>query len=199
MSGFTRDAHHYGNRLVYEALTSKWDRYHARCGCGGDWVTAHAEPAGFTVVRQGAGFVALTGPGLTEGVDEAELTTNALWQVVTGTDAAQDWFEPVRIIERPMLTPEQQAERKADNKVRYAEQRERAAKAKVEPLTAAQLGYLRTLVTKVSRERFDELFAKAIKGSSIAPRHNEEKTQEVIERLTKDAARRLISALKGSR
>lgn len=162
-------------------------------------MTAHAEPAGFTVVRQGAGFVALTGPGLTEGVDEAELTTNALWQVVTGTDAAQDWFEPVRIIERPMLTPEQQAERKADNKVRYAEQRERAAKAKVEPLTAAQLGYLRTLVTKVSRERFDELFAKAIKGSSIAPRHNEEKTQEVIERLTKDAARRLISALKGSR
>ena len=31
-------------------------------------------------------------------------------RLVTGTDAAQDWFEPVRIIERPMLTPEQEDE-----------------------------------------------------------------------------------------
>jgi len=102
MSGFTRDTHHYGDRLVYEALTSKWDRYHARCGCGRDWVTAHTEPAGFTVVRNGTGFVALTGPGLTEDVDEAQLTTNSLWQVVTGTEGEQDWFETVRVINRPM-------------------------------------------------------------------------------------------------
>jgi hypothetical protein len=36
------------------------------------------------VVREGNGFVALTSPGLTEDVDEAALTTNALWMAVTG-------------------------------------------------------------------------------------------------------------------
>jgi hypothetical protein len=143
------------------------------------------------------GFVALTGPGLTENVDEAQLTTNALWQAVTGTGGAQDWFEPVRVIERPMLTSEQEKERKAANKMQYAEQRARSAQAKTEPLTAPQLSYLRTLVTKVCRDRFDEDFARAIKGSSIAPRAADEKTQQVIERLTKDAARKLITALKG--
>lgn len=100
MSGFTRDTKKYGDRLVYEALTSKWNRYHARCECGRDWVTAHAEPAGFTVVRQGSGFVALVGPGLTEGVDEEALTTNALWKAVTGADGTQDWFETVRVLDR---------------------------------------------------------------------------------------------------
>lgn len=198
MSGFTRDHHHYGDRLVYEALTSKWDRYHARCGCGRDWVTAHAEPAGFAVVRNGSGFVALIGPGLTEDVDEDRLTTNALWRAVTGMDGEQDWFEQVRVIERPALTPGEEEQRKAANKARYAEQRERSAKAKAEPLTGPQLNYLRTLVTKVSRERFDEDFARATKGSAVAPRAPEEKTQQVIERLTRDAARKLITALKGS-
>ena len=101
MSGFTRDSKHYGDRLVYEALGSKWARYHAHCGCGQDWVTAHAEPAGFTVARKGCGFVALVGPGLTEGVDEEKLTTNALWQAVTGTPGTQDWYESVRVFERP--------------------------------------------------------------------------------------------------
>ena len=101
MSGFTRDSKHYGDRLVYESLGSKWARYHARCGCGQDWVSAHAEPAGFTVVRKGSGFVALVGPGLTEGVDEEKLTTNALWQAVTGTPGSQDWYESVRVFERP--------------------------------------------------------------------------------------------------
>ena len=78
---------------------SKWARYHARCGCGQDWVTAHAELAGFTVVRKG-GFVALVGPGLTEGVDEGKLTTNAVWQAVTGTPRRQDWSETVHVFER---------------------------------------------------------------------------------------------------
>lgn len=79
MSGFTRDPHRYGNQLVYEALQLKWERYHDRCGCGLDWVEAHALPAGFVLVAQGPGWVALTGPGLTEQVDEEHLTTNALW------------------------------------------------------------------------------------------------------------------------
>jgi hypothetical protein len=197
MSGFTRDPYHYGDRLVYEALTSKWDRYHAHCGCGSDWVTAHAEPAGFTVVRNGSGFVALTGQGLTDDTDEDRLTTNVLWQVVTGTEGEQDWFETVRVIDRPVLTPEEE-QRKAAKRARYAEQRERSAKAKAEPLTGPQLNYLRTSVTKVSRERFDEDFTRAVEGSTIAPRAPEEKTQEVIERLTKDAARKLITALKGA-
>jgi hypothetical protein len=74
VSGFTRDTRYYGDRLVYEALLSKWSRDHARCRCGNNWITHHAEPAGFTVVRKGNGFVALVGPGLTEDVDEAAPT-----------------------------------------------------------------------------------------------------------------------------
>jgi hypothetical protein len=35
-------------------------------------------------VRSGSGWVALTGPGMTEGVDESALTANALWEAVTG-------------------------------------------------------------------------------------------------------------------
>lgn len=100
MSGFTRDIKCYGNQLVYEALFSKWDRYHARCGCGEDWVSAHAEPAGFLVLRSGSGFVALTGPGLTQGVDESALTANALWEAVTGELGQQTWFEQVKVFER---------------------------------------------------------------------------------------------------
>ncbi|MGW4823366.1 hypothetical protein ACWEP4_31480 [Streptomyces sp. NPDC004227] len=49
MSGFARDTKYYGDRLVYEPLESKWGRYHAtHCGCGQDWLTARAIPAGFT-------------------------------------------------------------------------------------------------------------------------------------------------------
>ena len=96
MSGFTRDPRRYGDLLVYEALQTKWARYHARCGCGLDWVEAHAIPAGFTVVDEGSGWVALTGPGLTEGVDETKLTANALWAAVTGTPGTQTWYEPIR-------------------------------------------------------------------------------------------------------
>ncbi|WP_019075612.1 hypothetical protein [Streptomyces hokutonensis] len=51
MSGFARDTKYYGDRLVYEPLPSKWARYHATYrGCGQDWLTAHAIPAGFTVI-----------------------------------------------------------------------------------------------------------------------------------------------------
>ncbi|MEV4182914.1 hypothetical protein AB0J28_15915 [Streptosporangium canum] len=36
MSGFTRDTQRYGDKLVYEALGSKWRRYHdTHCRCGG--------------------------------------------------------------------------------------------------------------------------------------------------------------------
>lgn len=101
MSGFTRDPHRYGDTLVYEALQTKWERYHDRCGCGRDWVEAHALPAGFVVVVQGSGWVALTGPGLTEQVDEERLTTNVLWEAVTGTPGTQTWYDSVRQFDGP--------------------------------------------------------------------------------------------------
>jgi hypothetical protein len=153
-------------------------------------------------VREGSGYVALVGPGLTEGVDEDALTTNALWKVVTGTEGEQDWFEPVRVFEPPparSLSPSEVTAKKAASNARYAEKQQRAASAKTEPLTEAQLRYLRTLVTKVSRERFDEDLQRATKGSKVDPRQPDEKTQQVIERLTKDVARKLISALSGER
>lgn len=201
MSGFTRDSKHYGDRLVYEALGSKWARYHARCGCGQDWVTAHAEQAGFTVVRKGGGFVALVGPGLTEGVDEEKLTTNVLWQAVTGSPGSQDWYESVRVFERPAQEggePEKKV-RKTATPADRAARRDRDAAAKREPLTEAQLNYLRKLVTNVSRERFDQAFSSAIRGSAVQQRQPEEKTEQLIQRLTKPTARLLITALVGSR
>ncbi|WP_410646518.1 hypothetical protein [Amycolatopsis sp. cmx-4-54] len=162
MSGFTRDPKYYGDRLVYEALLTKWGRYHARCGCKNNWITDHAESAGFTVVRQGSGFVALVGPDLTEDVDETRLTTNALWKAVTGEKGAQDWFEPVRVIDR---SEKAEAERKAVNDQVHGQRRERAAAAKAEPVTEAQLRYLTKLITKASKERFNDEFAAAIKGT----------------------------------
>ena len=194
MSGFTRDTKYYSDKLVYEALGSKWSRYHAtHCGCGRNWVTEHAEPAGFTVVRSGSGFVALTGPGLTENVDESALTANALWEAVTGKPG-KGWIEQVRVIDRSEAT---EARRKAENDAYYGERRERAARAKKEPATAAQLKYLNTLVAKAGRERFDAEFNKAVKGTSVAQRSADEKTGQALGRLTKTAARKLITALVG--
>jgi len=199
MSGFTRDPLHYGEHLVYEALVSRWSRYHQRCGCGRDWVAAHAVPAGLTVVRKGNGFVALTGPGLTEDVDESRLTSDVLWRAVTGTEAQQEWSEPVRVIDRPVLSAEQEQQRKTANRARYAEQRRRSAQAQVEPLTGPQRAYLENLVANVSRERFDDAVTQAIEGSSVAVPFPGEKTLDVIERLTKATARELITALKEER
>ena len=194
MSGFTRDTKHYGDRLVYEALGSKWGRYHdTHCGCGLNWVTEHAEPAGFTVVRQGSGWVALTGPGLTEGVDETALTANALWEAVTGKPG-QGWIETVHVIDRSEAA---ETQRKAENDAAYAGRRERAAQSKKEPATAAQLRYLNVLVGKAGRKRFDEAFNKAVKGTGIQPRGEDEKTGQALERLTKATARKLITALAG--
>ncbi|MFE7216129.1 hypothetical protein ACFU93_40920 [Streptomyces sp. NPDC057611] len=43
------DSHCSATGRVYEPLESKWGRYHAtHCGCGQDWLTARAIPAGFT-------------------------------------------------------------------------------------------------------------------------------------------------------
>ncbi|MEV7237849.1 hypothetical protein AB0N06_29020 [Streptomyces sp. NPDC051020] len=168
MSGFTRDTKYYGDRLVYEPLESKWSRYHANhCGCGQDWLTAHAIPAGFTVLRRGrTGYYGLVGPGLTEGVNEEELTTNALWEAVTGTPGTQHWYETVHVVCR---SEELEAARKAENERIYGPRRERAAKAKKEPATA-QLKYLASLVEKVGKEQFDAEFIKAVKGTDIKSR-----------------------------
>jgi hypothetical protein len=192
LSGFTRDTHHYGDELVYEALLTKWNRYHDRCRCGNDWITHHVEQGGFTVVREGSGFIALTGPGLTEDVDEARLTTNALWEAVTGEPGAQDWFEPVRVIDR---SEQAETERKAANQRIYGAQRERSAAAKAEPITEAQLGYLTTLITKAGKDRFNAEFAAAIKGTTIDARRPNEKPKQAVKRLTKSAARKLITGL----
>lgn len=163
MSGFTRDAKRYGDRLVYEALGSKCDRYHAvHCGCREDWVTRHAVPAGFTVLREGAGWVGLVGPGLTEGVDEWQLTANALWEAVTGLPGTQDWFEPVRVFDR---SPQAEAAFKDVWAAQRAQRNARAAAAEAESPTSAQLRYLEHLVTTVSREHFTVKFDKAVKPS----------------------------------
>ncbi len=192
MSGFTRDTKHYGDRLVYEALLSKWSRYHAHCGCANNWITHHAEPAGFTVVREGSGFVALIGPGLTENVDETRLTANALWEAVTGKTGTQDWYESVHVIDRstaadsPATKPTEQGSQPA---------RSRRRSTRNDPVTAAQVRYLTKLITKASKDRFDSEFAAAIEGTSIAPRGPREKTMQAVKRLTKPAASKLINGL----
>lgn len=137
---------------------------------------------------------------LTEGVDEEALTTNALWKAVTGADGTQDWFETVRVLDRTApakLDPEAEKARKEANAAQYAQKRERSAAAKTEPLTEPQLKYLSSLATKVGRERFDEDFARARAGSTVEARMPEETTQQVVERLTKDVARKVITALSG--
>jgi hypothetical protein len=196
VSGFARDTKYYGDRLVYEPLDSKWVRYHAtHCGCGQDWLTAHAVPAGFTVIPRGtSGYYGLVGPGLTEGVDESALTTNALWEAVTGKPGTQTWHEHVQVTCR---SPEAEAKRKAENERIYGPRRERAAKAKTELATPAQLKYLATLAEKVGKDRFDAEFVKAVKGTDIEPRAPRERTATAAKRLTKAAARTLISALAG--
>lgn len=196
MSGFARDPKYYGDRLVYEPLESKWSRYHAtHCGCGRDWLEAHAIPAGFTVIPRGkSGYYGLVGPGLTEGVDEEALTANALWEAVTGKPGTQSWYEQVRITCR---SPEAEAARKAENERIYGPRRERAQKAKSEPATDAQVKYLTTLAEKVGKERFDTEFAKVTKGSDIEPRAPRQRCSTAAKRLTKAKARTLISALVG--
>ncbi|MFB6876326.1 hypothetical protein [Streptomyces sp. NPDC056323] len=196
MSGFARDPKYYGDRLVYEPLERKWAGYHARhCGCGQDWLEAHAVPAGFTVIPRGkTGYYGLVGPGLTEGVDEEKLTTDALWEAVTGKPGTQTWYESVHITCR---SPESEAARKEQNERIYAPRRERAEKTKTEPATPAQVKYLTTLAEKVGKERFDAEFAKVIKGSGIEPRAPRQRCATAAKRLTKAKARKLITALVG--
>ncbi|WOX19922.1 hypothetical protein [Streptomyces solicathayae] len=194
MSGFARDPQYYGDRLVYEPLESKWSRYHAtHCGCGQDWLTAHAIPAGFTVIPRGkTGYYGLVGPGLTEGVDEQALTANALWEAVTGKPGTQTWHETVHVTCR---SPEAEAARKAENERIYGPRRERAAKARTERATDKQLAYLAKLAETAGKERFDAEFFKVIKGTDIKPRAPRERMTTASKRLTKAAARKLIGAL----
>lgn len=108
MSGFVRGGRRYGNRLVYEAQLSRWERHHNRhCRCGQDWLTDHLQRAGLTVLASGYGWAAIVGPGLTEGVDESQLTVNALWEAVTGKPGTQTWYE--RVQELPDAPPKPRA------------------------------------------------------------------------------------------
>lgn len=193
MSGFTRDTKHYGDQLVYEALLSKWDRYHARCGCDQDWVTAHAEPAGFTVVRTGGGYVALVGPGLTQDVDESRLTANALWEAVTGQPGQQTWFEQVQVLDRSPEAEAEEAEYYREMRARSAAKKKAAQR---EPATDAQRRYLTSLAKKDS-DLFDAELAKVLSKARLAPRSADEDIAGVLGRLTKDTARTLLTALLG--
>jgi hypothetical protein len=90
VSGYTRRWYWYGDVLVYEALDTKWNRYHAaHCSgrlCTGDWLDHALER--FDLLRYDGGFVALVGPGLTVGHDL--LSTDPLWEVVTGVPGRGD-------------------------------------------------------------------------------------------------------------
>ncbi|MFE5406964.1 hypothetical protein ACFQ9Z_37935 [Streptomyces sp. NPDC056580] len=146
------------------------------------------------IPRGRSGYYGLVGPGLTEGVDEEKLTTNALWEAVTGKSGTQTWYESVHITCR---SPESEAARLAENERVYALRRERAEKAKTEPATEAQVKYLTTLVEKVGQERFDAEFAEVVKGRDIAPRAPRQRCATAAKRLTKARARKLITALAG--
>lgn len=63
---------------------------------------------------------------------------------------------------------------------------------------AKQIDYLEALAAKTGLERFDTEFAKAIKGTDIAPRGEAETTGRAIARLSRAAARKLITALVGN-
>ncbi|MFC5664349.1 hypothetical protein ACFP3U_15315 [Kitasatospora misakiensis] len=165
-------------------------------GCGQDWLTAHAIPAGFTVLPRGkTGYYGLVGPGLTEGVDESQLTNDALWTAVTGQPGA-GWVERVQVTCR---SEESEAKRKAENDAHYGRLREESAARKkasaVEPASPAQARYLLTLAEKAGEPAFTAQFDKAITGTAIKPRRAKEDVQKAIGRLTKAAARKLISAL----
>ncbi|TVL87802.1 hypothetical protein [Streptomyces sp. SAJ15] len=129
-------------------------------------MTEHAEPAGFTVVKSGSGWVALTGPGLTEGVDEAALTANALWEAVTGKPG-EGWTESVRVIDR---SEHAEAHRKAENDTYYGALRERAAKSKKESATPAQLKYLGQGRTRTVRRGVQQGRGAQASGRAAPPR-----------------------------
>ncbi|MCZ9326593.1 hypothetical protein [Nocardia farcinica] len=80
-------------------------------------------------------------------------------------------------------------------KAHYAQKRERAAKSKIELASLEQIDYLRALIAKTDPDRLDAEFADAIAGTAIAPRAENEGTDQAIQRLTGAAARKLISSL----
>lgn len=100
-----------------------------------------------------------------EGVDETALTTNALWQAVTGAPG-EGWIEEVHVVDRSPA----QAQYKVEREAHYAQKRERAAKSKIEPASGKQIDYLRALIAKTGPDRLDAEFADAIAGTAIAPR-----------------------------
>ncbi|WP_063062637.1 hypothetical protein [Nocardia sienata] len=113
---------------------------------------------------------------------------------MTGKPGTQDWFEQVQVIDRG---PEAQAARKAARDAHYAELKERSARAEVEPVTVKQVDYLKALAAKASPERFEAEFAKATKGTDIDPLAEGETPGRAVRRLSRAAARRLITALAG--
>ncbi len=118
----------------------------------------------------------------------------ALWEAVTGKPGTQTWYESVHVTCR---SPESEAARKEHYEQIYAPAQERRKQAKTKPATEAQVRYLTTLAERVGKERFDAEYAKAIKGSDIAPRAPRQRCATAAKRLTKTRARKLITALVG--
>lgn len=193
-----------GSRLVYEALTRKWGRYHDRhCGCGHDWVTAHAEPAGLSVVGGGSGFVVLVGPGLTEPIGDTSIVTeNVLWTALTGKPGA-DWAQTADVTVPAPAPPSSAAlaAQKAATDAAWSKERAarnaRTAAARTEPASDKQVAYLLKLVEQVGHDRFDEAFNYAVQGTTVEPRCSQERPQAALGRLTRQAARKLITSLVG--
>ncbi len=84
VSGFTTGGR-YGSRTVYELTSTQGSYWHGPCrrpGCQGgqltELVSVHLQPAGFEVVRDGGGYVALVGPG----IDDHD--TDPLYAAVSG-------------------------------------------------------------------------------------------------------------------
>jgi hypothetical protein len=159
--------------------------------CEEDRLSAHAEPAGFMVVRDGGGFVALTGPGLTEGVNESPLTTDALWLVVTGKpgEGGSSPSTPSTAVppQRPCATPTTTPTTRSCGS--------EPPGPKIEPASAAQTRYLDNLTARVSRDQLQTEYDRAVKGTGIAPLQTNEEPGPALRQLTKAAARRLNTAL----
>ncbi|MCX2968206.1 MULTISPECIES: hypothetical protein [Streptomyces] len=113
---------------------------------------------------------------------------------MTGKPGTQTWYESVHVTCR---SPESEAARKEHYEQIYAPAQERRKQAKTKPATEAQVRYLTTLAERVGKERFDAEYAKAIKGSDIAPRAPRQRCATAAKRLTKTRARKLITALVG--
>lgn len=121
-------------------------------------------PAGFVVLHDAGSWVDLVGPGLTKDVDEATLTTNALWKAVTGKAGEQTWYDlapPLRpdpgspeAVEAAAVAKAASDEHWQRRRAEIEAARERQKAAASQPSTEAKLRYLESLLYRVGEDRF---------------------------------------------